>query len=78
VDWGATPAELETHFKACGAVNRITIPTDRMTGRAKGYAYVEFAEVSAIEAALKLAESSFRGRPLKVSLPRMLDFFQWD
>jgi polyadenylate-binding protein 2 len=34
--------ELKEHFKECGEIKRITIPVDKTTGRAKGFAYIEF------------------------------------
>lgn len=37
VDYSATPEELQVHFQACGAINRITILSDKFTGRPKGY-----------------------------------------
>ena len=40
-----TPTSAQMHFQTCGTVNRVTILTDR-GGNPKGYAYVEFLEVS--------------------------------
>ena len=40
-----TPEQLQQHFAGCGTVNRVTILTDKW-GNPKGYAYLEFAEVS--------------------------------
>jgi polyadenylate-binding protein 2 len=37
VDYGATPEELQSHFQACGTINRITILCDKFTGHPKGY-----------------------------------------
>ena len=31
-------------FRDCGEINAITIPVDKHTGRAKGFAYLEFAD----------------------------------
>jgi RNA recognition motif. (a.k.a. RRM, RBD, or RNP domain) len=42
VDYSATPEELLAHFEACGTVERVTIVCDKMTGRPKGFAYLEF------------------------------------
>lgn len=69
VDYGSTAEELESHFGCCGAINRITILVDKFTGHPKGFAYVEFESADAIEAAVALDESNFRGRQLKV-LPK--------
>ncbi|KAI8620627.1 hypothetical protein BC830DRAFT_1160391 [Chytriomyces sp. MP71] len=70
VDYSSTPEELQAHFQACGSINRITILCDKFTGHPKGFAYVEFTEVSAIETALTLNESLFKGRLLKVTSKR--------
>lgn len=66
VDYGSTADELEAHFRCCGAINRVTIQCDRFTGQPKGYAYIEFESADAIEAAVALDDSTFRGRPIKV------------
>jgi RNA recognition motif-containing protein len=36
VDYAATPEEIQQHFQACGAINRITILCDKFTGHPKG------------------------------------------
>ncbi|KAL5967989.1 Embryonic polyadenylate-binding protein 2-B [Taenia solium] len=66
VDYGSTADELEAHFRCCGAINRVTILCDRYTGHPKGFAYIEFENADAIEAAVALDDSCFRGRALKV------------
>ncbi|KAI9282183.1 hypothetical protein BY458DRAFT_428989 [Sporodiniella umbellata] len=70
VDYGASPEELQAHFQSCGTINRVTILCDKFTGHPKGYAYVEFAEPSFINAAVSLDNSLFRARLLKVSAKR--------
>ncbi|GIL67251.1 hypothetical protein Vafri_20683 [Volvox africanus] len=65
VDYGCTPEELQQHFAQCGTVNRVTILTDKF-GNPKGYAYVEFLEVDAVQNAVLLDNSELRGRQLKV------------
>ncbi|KAI8072199.1 uncharacterized protein B0P05DRAFT_549284 [Gilbertella persicaria] len=70
VDYGASPEELQAHFQSCGTINRVTILCDKFTGHPKGYAYVEFAEPSFVNAAVALNESLFRARLLKVTPKR--------
>jgi RNA recognition motif-containing protein len=66
VDYGATAEELEQHFHGCGSgVVRVTILCDKFTGHPKGFAYVEFADKEAVQAAMSLDESLFRGRQIK-------------
>ncbi|XP_075673259.1 polyadenylate-binding protein 2-like isoform X2 [Castanea sativa] len=69
VDYSCTPEEVQQHFQTCGTVNRVTIRTDKY-GQPKGYAYVEFLEVEAVELALQLNESQLHGRQLKVTAKR--------
>lgn len=69
VEYKATPEELQEHFAECGTVNRVTILCDKMRNP-KGYAYIEFAEESAVEAAVALNDSEFLGRQLKVVAKR--------
>ncbi|KFK28208.1 hypothetical protein AALP_AA8G486500 [Arabis alpina] len=68
VDYACTPEEVQQHFQTCGTVHRVTILTDKF-GQPKGFAYVEFVEVEAIQEALQLNESELHGRQLKV-LPK--------
>ena len=70
VDYGATPEELQEHFKSCGTINRITILVDKWTGSPKGYAYVEFADEVSVSNAVLLNDTMFRGRQIKVSAKR--------
>lgn len=69
VDYSATPEELQEHFAGCGTVNRVTILCDKFRNP-KGFAYIEFAEQEAVEAAVALDQSDFKGRQLKVVAKR--------
>nr|AHY82409.1 polyadenylate-binding protein 2 [Schmidtea mediterranea] len=66
VDYGSTAKELEAHFKGCGAINRITILTNKYTGHPKGFAYIEFAMPDSVDTAMLLDDSEFRSRQIKV------------
>ncbi|KAJ6843385.1 polyadenylate-binding protein 2-like isoform X1 [Iris pallida] len=69
VHYSCTPEEVQQHFQSCGTVSRVTILTDKF-GQPKGFAYVEFLEVEAVQEALQLNESELHGRLLKVSAKR--------
>eukprot|EP00262_Sarcandra_glabra_P011652 TRINITY_DN2840_c0_g1_i2.p1 TRINITY_DN2840_c0_g1~~TRINITY_DN2840_c0_g1_i2.p1 ORF type:complete len:218 (+),score=57.12 TRINITY_DN2840_c0_g1_i2:117-770(+) len=69
VDYACTPEEVQQHFQSCGTVNRVTILTDKF-GQPKGFAYVEFVEMDAVQNAVLLNESELHGRQLKVSAKR--------
>lgn len=66
VDYGATSAELEAHFRGCGSVNRVTILRNKSDGRPKGFAYVEFGSKDFIRTALAMNGTLLRGRPIKL------------
>ncbi|XP_078172259.1 polyadenylate-binding protein 3-like isoform X1 [Carex rostrata] len=69
VDYACTPEELQQHFQSCGTVNRVTILTDK-GGNPKGFAYVEFLEVEAVQQAVVLNESELHSRQIKVAPKR--------
>jgi RNA recognition motif-containing protein len=67
----ATEDDLRTHFAQVGKPTQIVRPLDRETGRARGFAFVEYAERSEAEAAVKQFDGQlFMGRPLAVSEAR--------
>ena len=71
VAFSTSEFDLEELFGRHGRVTRATIATDRVTGRSRGFAFVEMPEreeaLAAIEA---LHGSSFAGRPLTVNEAR--------
>ncbi|RLV92802.1 Polyadenylate-binding protein 2 [Spathaspora sp. JA1] len=71
VDYGSTPLELQQHFSSCGIVNRVTIMMNKHTGQPKGFAYLEFSDVDAVNKAVATLDGSmFRDRQLKVNAKR--------
>ena len=67
LSYEATEAELRQHFGAIGPVSYCYLPTDRETGRPRGFAFVEFSDdAHAQEAISRLNNQLFRGRPLAV------------
>jgi RNA recognition motif-containing protein len=67
----ATEDDLRTHFSQVGAPTQIVRPLDRETGRARGFAFVEYADRAAAEEAIKRFDGQlFMGRPLAVSEAR--------
>ena len=73
--FSATQEELEAHFSQYGelAENGVKLIIDKMTGRSKGFAFVEFVEVSAAEEAVNKANNfELNGRPMVVNVARPL------
>ena len=67
----ATEDDLRTHFAQVGNPTQIVRPLDRETGRARGFAFVEYAERKEAEEAIKKFDGQlFMGRPLAVSEAR--------
>jgi len=69
--YGATEADLRTHFSDVGPPSQIVIPVDRETGRPRGFAFVEYQERPMAEAAIsRFDQQPFMGRSLSVSEAR--------
>jgi cold-inducible RNA-binding protein len=67
VSYEATEAQLREHFGTIGPVTYCYLPTDRETGRPRGFAFVEFGDDSHAHQAIdRLNNQLFRGRPLAV------------
>mmetsp|Transcript_6621 Transcript_6621/g.11649 ORF Transcript_6621/g.11649 Transcript_6621/m.11649 type:complete len:156 (+) Transcript_6621:2271-2738(+) len=66
VDFTSSTEELREFFKECGVIERVTIPLDRYTHQPKGFAYLEFADLSSVAKAQALNDSVFKGRKLKI------------
>lgn len=68
LSYEATQEDLNEVFAEYGTVKRVQVPTDRETGRMRGFAFVEMStedeEAAAIEA---LDGAEWMGRDLKVN-----------
>jgi RNA recognition motif-containing protein len=63
-----TEADLQTLFAPMGAVNTINVVTDRATGRARGFAFVEMSDAEgATRAISELDRRDYGGRSLTVN-----------
>ena len=66
-----TESDLATLFQGFGQVTRVHIPTDRQTGRARGFAFVEMPnDEEASKAVAGLDGKEFGGRSLNVNEAR--------
>ncbi|MFB2882123.1 RNA recognition motif domain-containing protein [Floridanema aerugineum] len=68
LSYNVTEADLTSVFTEYGSVKRVQLPTDRETGRVRGFGFVEMSadaeEAAAIEA---LDGAEWMGRDLKVN-----------
>lgn len=68
LSYRATEEDLRAVFADYGAVKRIVLPTDRETGRMRGFAFVEMAEDAQEDAAItELDGAEWMGRQLRVN-----------
>ncbi len=67
----ATENDLQDHFAQAGVVVSVNIMQDRMTGRSRGFAFIEMATKEDAEKAIQMFHSKdFQGRPLTVNEAR--------
>lgn len=68
LSYNLNEANIEELFTQCGKVVSVAIPTDRDSGRKRGFAFVEMETQAAAEAAVKsLNGQNVDGRQLVVS-----------
>ena len=65
--WSATEDQIRNLFSQYGTVNSVNLITDRETGRARGFGFVEMAAADAAGAIEALDGTSLEGRNLKVN-----------
>jgi RNA recognition motif-containing protein len=66
-----TEAELRSLFEPHGAIERVSVVTDRETGRSRGFAFVEMTNANEAEKAIAaLNGKEVGGRALKINEAR--------
>ncbi len=68
--WSATEEQVQELFSAHGNVISVKLITDRETGRARGFGFVEMEDADAANAIEALDNSSYGGRTLRVNEAR--------
>ena len=69
--YAANEADLREHLSSVGAPAQIVLPVDRETGRPRGFAFVDYADRTVAEEAIRrFNQQPFKGRPLAVSEAR--------
>ena len=65
--FSTTEGELRELFSQHGTVESVSVPTDRETGRPRGFAFVEMNQADAARAIQNLNGKDMGGRPLRVN-----------
>lgn len=74
LSYQATETELRELFSAVGPLAYVHLPTDRESGKPRGFAFVEFQDpAQAAEAIQRFNNQPFQGRPLAVNEARARD-----
>ena len=69
--YNATEGDITEVFSEYGAVSRVTVPTDRETGRPRGFAFVEMEKEADEDAAIEALDGAeWMGRELRVNKAR--------
>lgn len=71
LSYQATEDDLKTIFAEYGSVKRVVLPTDRETGKMRGFAFVEMKDEAQEDTAIEeLNEAEWMGRVLRVNKAR--------
>jgi RNA recognition motif-containing protein len=63
--------DLQDYFAQAGAVTSVNLMLDKMTGRSRGFAFIEFAnEADAQKAIAQFHDQDFQGRKITVNVAR--------
>lgn len=69
--YSVTEDELRTAFSQFGSVTSVNVITDKFSGQSKGFGFVEMADDSEADAAIKaLNDTSLNGRNIRVNQAR--------
>jgi len=68
LSYDVTEADLREHFATAGPLSYVYLPTDRETGKKRGFAFVEYADPAhARDAILRFNNQPLKGRAISVS-----------
>lgn len=74
IPYSSTDDSLRAHFAQAGAVESATIIIDKMTGRSKGFGFVEMSNDEEAQNAISMFNGKdFEGRTLTVNEARPLE-----
>ena len=67
ISYEVTNEDLQAHFSQYGEVAQAQVKFDRMTGRSRGFAFVEFAAGESCKLALASREQTIKGKQVRTS-----------
>jgi RNA recognition motif-containing protein len=71
LDFAATESSVRSLFEPYGAIERVSLVTDRETGRSRGFAFVEMTDAAEAEKAINALNGyNLDGRALNVNEAR--------
>lgn len=71
LDYSLAEADLRSAFEPYGSIRSATIVTDRMTGQARGFGFVEYNDPSDAQRAIEALDGQvLHGRTLNVTVAR--------
>lgn len=71
IPYATSEDDLRKHFSQAGTVESASIIMDRMTGRSKGFGFVEMSSESEAQSAIDMFDGKeFDGRNLTVNIAR--------
>jgi len=71
LSYDSTDASLKAKFEEAGTVDTASIVMDKMTGRSRGFGFVEMASDAEAEKAIEMFnDKEFEGRKLTVNIAR--------
>jgi RNA recognition motif-containing protein len=74
LSYQTTAEDLKQHFSAAGAVADAVVISDKMSGRSKGFGFVEMATEEEAQKAIEMFDGKeYEGRALKVNEARPLE-----
>ena len=63
--------ELQDHFAQAGSVTSVNLMLDKMTGRSRGFAFVEYGSAEEAQKAIEqFHDKDFQGRKITVNIAR--------
>jgi len=73
LSYGTTSESLKAGFAAAGSVIKADVLMDKMTGRSRGFGFVEMEDADADKAIAMFDGKDFEGRAIKVNEARPME-----